>query len=61
MSQKIETIIVGGGQAGLATSCYLKQRGCYHIVLERAAQAGNAWRNDRWDPFNIGKNHGSKI
>ncbi len=53
MSEIIETIIVGGGQAGLATSYYLKQRGCEQVVLEQAAQAGNAWRNDRWDSFTL--------
>ena len=53
MEQQIETIIVGGGQAGLATSYYLAQRGREHIVLEQAAQAGNVWRNDRWDSFTL--------
>jgi len=48
---KIDTVIVGGGQAGLSTSYYLKQQGCDHIILEQAAQAGNAWRNGRWDSF----------
>jgi putative flavoprotein involved in K+ transport len=51
MTQHIETIIVGGGQAGLATSYYLKQHGCEHLILEQAAQPANAWRNDRWDSF----------
>jgi putative flavoprotein involved in K+ transport len=51
MNQKYPTIIIGGGQAGLSTSYHLKQRGQEHIVLEQAAQAGNAWRNDRWDSF----------
>ena len=49
----IDTIIVGGGQAGLATSYYLTRQGRDHIVLEQAAQAGNAWRNDRWDSFTL--------
>lgn len=53
MIGKIETIIIGSGQAGLATSYHLKQRGCEHIILEQAAQAGNAWRNDRWDSFTL--------
>ena len=53
MIQKYPTIIIGGGQAGLATSYHLKQRGQEHIVLEQAAQAGNAWRNDRWDSFTL--------
>ena len=53
MTHKYPTIIIGGGQAGLATSYHLKQRGHEHIVLEQAAQAANAWRNDRWDSFTL--------
>jgi putative flavoprotein involved in K+ transport len=53
MPQRIETVIVGGGQAGLSTSYYLKQLGREHIVLEQAAQAGHAWRSDRWDSFTL--------
>jgi len=48
-----DTIIVGGGQAGLATSYWLKQYRHEHIILEQAAQAANAWRNDRWDSFTL--------
>lgn len=51
--EQIETIIVGGGQAGLATSYHLKQLGREHVVFERAEKAGNAWRNDRWDSFTL--------
>jgi putative flavoprotein involved in K+ transport len=51
MSDYIETVIIGGGQAGLAVSYYLNQFGREHLVLEQAAQAGNAWRNQRWDSF----------
>jgi putative flavoprotein involved in K+ transport len=53
MVHQIETIIVGGGQAGLATGYYLTQRGQEYLVLEQAAQAANAWRNDRWDSFTL--------
>ncbi len=53
MTQRVETVVVGGGQAGLATSYHLSQRGREHIVLEQAAQAGNAWRNGRWDSFTL--------
>src|SRR5512137_1486588 len=49
--EKIETIIVGGGQAGLSTSYHLKQLGREHVVFEQAEKAANAWRNDRWDSF----------
>lgn len=53
MSEFIETIIVGGGQAGLAISYYLKQEGREHLVLERASAIANAWRNQRWDSFTL--------
>ncbi len=51
MTTRIDTLIIGGGQAGLATSYYLGKLGREHLVLEHAAQAGSAWRNDRWDSF----------
>lgn len=49
----IETVIVGSGQAGLATSYYLAQSGLEHIVLEQAAQTGSVWRSERWDSFSL--------
>jgi putative addiction module component (TIGR02574 family) len=44
---------VGGGQAGLAMSYYLKQKGREHVVLERAPTVANAWRNERWASFTL--------
>ena len=51
--RRIDTVIVGGGQAGLAMSYYLKQHRRRHIVLERAPRIANAWRNQRWDSFTL--------
>ena len=53
MSTYIDTLIIGGGQAGLAVSYYLSQQDRPHVVLEQAARAGNAWRNHRWDSFTL--------
>jgi putative flavoprotein involved in K+ transport len=53
MSTYIETVIIGGGQAGLAVSYYLSSQDRPHVVLEQAEQAGNAWRNHRWDSFTL--------
>lgn len=53
MEHEIETVIVGGGQAGLASSYFLSQKNREHIVLEQAEAAGNAWRNGRWDSFTL--------
>jgi len=44
----IDTLIVGGGQAGLAMSHMLSQRGCPNIVVERHRIA-ERWRTERWD------------
>jgi putative flavoprotein involved in K+ transport len=51
--ERMDTVIVGGGQAGLSTSYHLKQQGQEHVVLEQAAKAGNVWRNERWDSFTL--------
>ncbi|MFZ0546781.1 MAG: FAD-dependent oxidoreductase [Candidatus Promineifilaceae bacterium] len=48
----METVIVGGGQAGLAISYHLTQRGHEHAVLEKAHHPGSAWRS-RWDSFTL--------
>jgi putative flavoprotein involved in K+ transport len=53
MPESIDTVIVGGGQAGLAISYYLSQEGREHLVLERAPAVANAWRNQRWDSFTL--------
>jgi putative flavoprotein involved in K+ transport len=44
----IDTLIIGGGQAGLAMSHMLSQRGCANVVLERHRIA-ERWRTERWD------------
>src|SRR5256885_525010 len=45
--ERVETLIIGGGQAGLAMSHMLSQRGCRHLVLERGRIA-ERWRTERW-------------
>jgi putative flavoprotein involved in K+ transport len=49
-SQHFSVIIIGGGQAGLAMSYHLRQRGIDHVVLEKNRIA-HAWRTQRWDAF----------
>ena len=48
MGETVETVVIGGGQAGLAMSYHLSRLGCEHIVLERARIA-ERWRTQRWD------------
>jgi putative flavoprotein involved in K+ transport len=51
--ETIETIIIGGGQAGLAASYHLKQLGREHIIFEASDIPAHAWRDDRWDSFTL--------
>jgi putative flavoprotein involved in K+ transport len=46
--EKVDTIVVGGGQAGLAMSEHLSKCGVPHVVLERHRIA-ERWRSERWD------------
>jgi putative flavoprotein involved in K+ transport len=52
MTNRFDTVVIGGGQAGLSISYYLTQQGREHIVLERD-QVGNAWRSKKWDSFTL--------
>jgi putative flavoprotein involved in K+ transport len=49
VGEKVAAVVVGAGQAGLATSCELTKAGVEHVVLERG-RVGQSWR-DRWDSF----------
>lgn len=46
--EQIDTLVVGGGQAGLAMSEHLGRAGVPHVVLERNRIA-ERWRSERWD------------
>lgn len=46
--EKIDTLIVGAGQSGIAMSEHLRDCGVPHIVLERKRVA-EQWRSGRWD------------
>ncbi len=46
--EKVEVLVVGGGQAGLAMSEHLSNNGVPHLVLERHRIA-ERWRSERWD------------
>jgi putative flavoprotein involved in K+ transport len=52
MTHSIHTLIIGGGQAGLAMSRCLGDRGVDHVVLERG-RIGERWRSERWDSLKL--------
>jgi putative flavoprotein involved in K+ transport len=47
-----DTIVIGGGQAGLATGYFLKRQGVDFIILDANERIGDAWRN-RWDSLRL--------
>ena len=49
LKENIDTLVLGGGQAGLSVSWHLKKAGRDHLVLDRG-RIGDTWRR-RWDSF----------
>jgi putative flavoprotein involved in K+ transport len=47
-TEHVETLIIGGGQAGLTMSHMLSRHGRPHLVLERGRIA-ERWRSERWN------------
>ena len=47
-TEKVDTLVVGSGQAGVAMSEHLSNCGVPHLVLERHRIA-ERWRSERWD------------
>ena len=52
MTERIDILVIGAGQAGLGISYYLTQYGRDHLILEQASSTIPAWRN-RWDSFTL--------
>src|SRR5262245_16975533 len=48
MTEQIDTVIVGGGQAGLSMSYHLSRLDRPRVILERG-RIGESWRSERWD------------
>lgn len=49
---RVETIVIGGGQAGVSVGYYLTQRGLPFVILDANERLGDAWRN-RWDSLRL--------
>ena len=48
--EQLETVIIGGGHAGLTMSYFLSEARREHVILERG-RVGERWRSERWDSF----------
>jgi putative flavoprotein involved in K+ transport len=51
-TERIDTVVVGGGQAGLSVGYHLKERGVQFVILDASSRIGDAWRN-RWDSLHL--------
>ncbi|ESQ88055.1 hypothetical protein ABAC460_17840 [Asticcacaulis sp. AC460] len=52
MSEQYDIIVIGGGQAGLATGYYLRRTGLSYLILDAETLAGGAWRHT-WNSLNL--------
>lgn len=50
--ERFDTVVIGGGQAGLTTGYYLKKAGRDFVILDASERVGDAWRN-RWDSLRL--------
>jgi putative flavoprotein involved in K+ transport len=48
----VETIVVGGGQAGLSVGYHLAQHALPFVILEASERIGDSWRK-RWDSLRL--------
>src|SRR5689334_5382044 len=51
-TEHFETVIIGGGQAGLIAGYELKRRGREFVILDAHSRVGDAWRK-RWDSLRL--------
>jgi putative flavoprotein involved in K+ transport len=49
---RVETVVIGGGQAGLSVGYYLAQQGIPFVILDAHSRIGDAWRT-RWDSLRL--------
>jgi putative flavoprotein involved in K+ transport len=50
--ERVETVVVGGGQAGLSVAYHLARRGRPFVVLDAGERVGDSWRT-RWDSLRL--------
>jgi putative flavoprotein involved in K+ transport len=50
--ERVNTVVVGGGQAGLSVGYHLKRLGVPFVILDASERIGDAWRH-RWDSLRL--------
>lgn len=52
MRDRYNTIVIGGGQAGLSVGYHLARRGIDFVILDASERVGDSWRR-RWDSLRL--------
>ena len=50
--ERIETVVIGAGQAGLATGYYLAKLGRQFVIIDSVERVGDNWRY-HWDSLRL--------
>ena len=50
--ERIQTVVIGAGQAGLSVGYHLARRGLSFVILDANARVGDNWRK-RWDSLRL--------
>lgn len=50
--ERIETVVIGGGQAGLSVGYHLQRAGVPFVILDKRQRVGDSWR-ERWDSLRL--------
>jgi putative flavoprotein involved in K+ transport len=51
-TERVHTVVIGGGQAGLSTGYHLARQGLPFLILEANQRVGDSWRS-RWDSLRL--------
>jgi putative flavoprotein involved in K+ transport len=51
--ETFDTIVIGGGQAGLSLGYYLKKNGGSFVILDANERIGGSWRTRAWDSLRL--------
>src|SRR5256714_6378753 len=51
--ETFDTIVIGGGQAGLAVGYYLKRSGRSFVILDANERIGGSWRTRAWSSLRL--------
>jgi putative flavoprotein involved in K+ transport len=52
-TEEFDTVVIGGGQAGLSVGYYLKKRGRSFVILDANDRIGGSWRTRTWNSLRL--------